>query len=151
MRIGDKSTRHTYIKSFIEEGKLSSQDELMEKLRDAGFRATQGTVSKDLTELGIIKNAEGFYVLSENDEKIKQELFLNSSIRNHILDFQRTPAHPILINTSYNMAKPIGTLLKRKFPHDIIGFLTEEDFLVIYPRGKESRETIIGFIDSQKR
>lgn len=150
MRKGEKSTRQTYIKAIINEGKFYSHDEVRDRLSNEGFTVTQGTVSKDFTDMGIIKNNEGFYVLSENDEKSKQDMYLKSYIRNHILDYQRTPAHPILINTSYDMAKPLGTLLKKKFPQDIVGFLTEQDFLVIYPNGKASRETLLTFFKSEK-
>ena len=50
-----KKRRQEAILEIIEKYDLSTQDELLQKLKDSGFEATQATVSRDIKELHLIK------------------------------------------------------------------------------------------------
>ena len=58
-----KKRRQEAILEIIEKYDLSTQDELLQKLRDSGFDATQATVSRDIKELRLVKTmgANGQY------------------------------------------------------------------------------------------
>lgn len=57
---------------------MSTQDELLQKLRDSGFDATQATVSRDIKELRLVKTmgANGQYkyavTKTESDELLSK-------------------------------------------------------------------------------
>ncbi len=63
-----KKERHSEILNIISNHEIGTQEELLEKLRDAGFSATQATVSRDIKELGLIKqmNKRGVYCYTES-------------------------------------------------------------------------------------
>ena len=50
-----KKRRQEAILEIIEKYDLSTQDELLQKLKDSGFDATQATVSRDIKELRLVK------------------------------------------------------------------------------------------------
>jgi hypothetical protein len=50
-----KVKRHNKIIEIIEKYNVETQEELIEKLRLAGFSVTQATISRDIRELGLIK------------------------------------------------------------------------------------------------
>ena len=50
-----KKRRQEAILEIIEKYDLSTQDELLQKLKDSGFEATQATVSRDIKELRLVK------------------------------------------------------------------------------------------------
>ena len=50
-----KISRQTKILEIIESGQIDTQEELVRRLREAGFRATQATVSRDIKELSLVK------------------------------------------------------------------------------------------------
>ena len=50
-----KSARHQKILEIISAYQIDTQDELMSRLKEAGFQVTQATVSRDIKELRIIK------------------------------------------------------------------------------------------------
>lgn len=52
-----KPLRQRAILEIVAAGPVGSQDELVERLRDRGFVATQATVSRDIAELGLAKVA----------------------------------------------------------------------------------------------
>ena len=50
-----RTARHARIRALIEEGRISSQAELGEILASEGFVAYQGTLSRDLVEIGAVR------------------------------------------------------------------------------------------------
>ena len=60
-----KKNRHSEILRLISQYTVSTQEELLEKLKEAGFSTTQATVSRDIKELNLIKqmNKQGEMVI----------------------------------------------------------------------------------------
>lgn len=52
-----KKKRHELILRLITENAVTTQDELLELLKKNGYNVTQATVSRDIKELKLIKNA----------------------------------------------------------------------------------------------
>ncbi len=50
-----KRARQQALGDVVRKRRLRTQQELVAALRDKGFRATQATVSRDITELGLVK------------------------------------------------------------------------------------------------
>ena len=73
-----KKRRQEAILEIIEKYDLSTQDELLQKLKDSGFDATQATVSRDIKELRLVKTmgANGQYkyavTKTESDELLSK-------------------------------------------------------------------------------
>ncbi|MBP1554466.1 MAG: arginine repressor [Oscillospiraceae bacterium] len=53
-----KKERLSAIKKIVTEKKVSTQEELISLLKDAGFDVTQATASRDINELGLIKTVD---------------------------------------------------------------------------------------------
>ena len=54
-----KKNRHQKLKELVEQYEIETQDELAEKLKEAGFDVTQATVSRDIRELKLTKVPTG--------------------------------------------------------------------------------------------
>ncbi|CUS26017.1 arginine repressor [Paucilactobacillus oligofermentans DSM 15707 = LMG 22743] len=54
-----KSLRQAKIEQIISQYSISTQDDLLNKLTDAGISATQATISRDIREMQIVKSADG--------------------------------------------------------------------------------------------
>ena len=55
-----KRKRKGRVLNLLQEREIATQGELVEFLREEGFEATQASVSRDLDELGVLKQG-GFY------------------------------------------------------------------------------------------
>jgi transcriptional regulator of arginine metabolism len=55
-----KSRRHAAIRSLIAANEIYSQHELAQLLARDGIEATQATLSRDLSELGVLKGPDGY-------------------------------------------------------------------------------------------
>ena len=53
-----KKERLSAIKKIVTEKSVSTQEELISLLKDAGFEVTQATASRDINELGLIKTVD---------------------------------------------------------------------------------------------
>ena len=60
-----KAQRHHHILRLLHAEHPANQTELVRQLARAGIEATQATLSRDLRELGVVKSAAGYQVLSE--------------------------------------------------------------------------------------
>jgi transcriptional regulator of arginine metabolism len=54
-----KQRRQRALLELVTSSPIGSQEELVERLRDAGFEVTQATVSRDAAELGLVKVPRG--------------------------------------------------------------------------------------------
>ncbi len=66
-----KSGRHARMLKLISEYEINTQEELLKRLNENGFKVTQATVSRDIKELRLIKvqSDSGGYKYSTNTAK----------------------------------------------------------------------------------
>ena len=87
-----KYRRHNKIIEIITEYDIDTQDELIAKLRDAGFDVTQATVSRDIRDLKLVK-------ISTKDHRYKYALSPHDDI--HISAKYRNIMRETIIGVDY--------------------------------------------------
>ena len=85
-----KKNRQSKIKEIIISKKISSQEDLLEQLKDLGFSTTQATLSRDLHEIGIVrvhrlKIKETYQTLINPGRCYSTTLFMYFAIKSHTL------------------------------------------------------------------
>lgn len=80
-----KKNRHSEILRLISQHTVSTQEELLERLKEAGFSTTQATVSRDIKELNLIKqmNKQGVYRYVESKSETEEYLSKFNAIFAH--------------------------------------------------------------------
>ena len=66
--------RRDAIVRILRQTAVGRQAELVERLREEGFDATQSSVSRDLRELGVLKGADGYLLKEDRFEVLVEEL-----------------------------------------------------------------------------
>ena len=71
-----KKDRHGEILKIISQHTVSTQEELLEKLKQAGYNTTQATASRDIKELNLVKqmNKQGVYRYIESRSETEEYL-----------------------------------------------------------------------------
>ncbi|GGJ76735.1 arginine repressor [Anoxybacillus voinovskiensis] len=147
-----KKKRQNAIVEIIKSENMVSQKDIIQALKERGFdKVTQSIISKDFKELNIIKSDQGVYVFGKQHITKVNQTLLPFVLKHHVTDYGKIPAHPIFIKTSENAEAMIGKLLSNKYPEDIIGFVTNSNFLVIYPSSVDSRKKLLKEIDKLKK
>ena len=138
-----KIQRHAKIVELINKYDIDTQEELARRLKEAGFRVTQATVSRDIRELRLTKIAvnggkQKYMVMnnqsSELDEKylrILREGFLSMDMAQNIL----------VIKTVSGMAMAVAAALDAMKWNEIVGCIAGDDTIMCAVRSVD--DTII--------
>lgn len=80
-----KKKRHSMILQLIEDYTIGTQEELLSKLKENGFTATQATVSRDIKELRLVKQMDknGNYRYVEGKSETDEYLSKFNTIFSH--------------------------------------------------------------------
>ncbi len=140
----EKARRQLRILELVRDEKLSTQEELAERLRDGGLPVTQATVSRDIKELGLLKrtgpDGRQHYVSDTRpptaDEKLMRicrESVLAVDYSENMVVVHTLPA------TAEAVCEAIDSM---RLPH-VIGTMAGERtvFLVVRPSGEAAGVT----------
>ena len=136
-----KQKRQQTILKIISERDVKTQEELTKRLAEAGFVATQATVSRDIKELGIFKLAlsDGTYkyaITQEEKRENKEDLKLFSKSVISI----KCALHTIVIKTSSGMANAVAATLDAVLNHEVLGTIAGDDTILIIMESPEQAD-----------
>jgi transcriptional regulator of arginine metabolism len=135
-----KVSRLLAIERIISLESISSQDELLKKLKGEGITCTQATLSRNLRQLGVLKipDGRGGYKYAVSDKRDNS--------------FERTSGYSvvaavralidargmILIRTIPGHANSVAVIIDNAGRYEIAGTIAGDDTLLIIPRDNVS-------------
>jgi transcriptional regulator of arginine metabolism len=130
-----KQVRQRAIRDLVARRTIRTQQELAAALRERGFRTTQATISRDVAELGLVKEGrEGTqaYALparlleaeSSGDERLK------ALLRDLPIEL-RESGLLLVIRTLPGSAHPIAAALDRTRWPEVVGSIAGDDTLFV--------------------
>ena len=130
-----KRARHGAIADVIRGGDIRTQQEIVEALGAQGHKVTQATVSRDITEMGLVKVArEGrsVYALPTSEEAAEQsgQHRLSELLRDLPIDV-RDSGLMLVVRAVPGTAHAIATALDRAGWVDVLGTIAGDDTLFI--------------------
>ncbi len=131
MEVKMKLERHTKIIELINEYDIETQDELGDLLNKCGYNVTQATISRDIRQLKLVKQAVGDkqkyivmngYVNDTNDKytRILRDGFLSMAMAQNIL----------VIKTVSGMAMAVAAALDAMQWNEIVGCIAGDDTIM---------------------
>ncbi|MES9682055.1 arginine repressor [Bacillus sp. AFS001701] len=132
----NKGQRHIKIREIIAKNEVETQDELVQSLRDLGFKVTQATISRDIKELHLVKVplSDGRYKYSlPADQRFNplqklKRLLIDSFIK---ID---SSSHLIVMKTLPGNANAVGALIDHLEWSEIMGTICGDDTILIICR-----------------
>ena len=133
-----KVKRHNKILEIIENYNIETQEELIAKLKLAGFDVTQATVSRDIRELKLTKIAmdngkQRYTVMQSQDShtdkyiRILQDGYLSMDRAQNIL----------VIRTVPGMAMAVAASLDALHFHELVGCIAGDDTILCAVRSSD--------------
>lgn len=127
-----RNLRHEQIKEIVRTGTVRTQKALADGLRAQGLSCTQATVSRDIAELQLKKNSQGYYVLAE-DMHLKRMV-------NDLVEEIRCTGNLVLIKASVGTAPGVAAALDATdLPH-IVGSVAGDDTILVICESEESAQ-----------
>ena len=143
-----KKDRHQKIKELVEQYEIETQEELADKLKEAGYVVTQATVSRDIRELKLSKIPMGagrqkYAVLSNNDHylgdkyiRVLRDGFVSMDMAQNIL----------VIKTVSGMAMAVAAALDAMKLKEIVGSIAGDDTIMMAVRTVDDTQAVMGKI-----
>jgi len=135
-----KIKRHNKILEIIENYNIETQEELIEKLKFAGYEVTQATVSRDIRELKLLKQMSDMgtykYVVPKNNPTENHHIY-NRAIASSIKTVESS-YNDIVIKTYPGMAQAVAAGVDTLHETDILGCVAGDDCIIIVTRDTDS-------------
>ena len=144
-----KSARQSKIIELIEEYDIMTQEELSERLLQAGYSTTQATISRDIRELKLTKitpdSGKPKYALQQPQDvdiwkKYRQVLAAG------ILTME-VSENLIVIKTVSGVAMAVGAALDHLDINGLMGCIAGDDTIIAVARSKEMSEKVVANIE----
>jgi transcriptional regulator of arginine metabolism len=127
-----KSKRQMKIIEIIEKNDIDTQEELISRLKEAGYDVTQATVSRDIRELKLVKtsseNGNYKYKLPREDRK-DASLLYNSAFTTSIKSI-RYSGNNIVIHTYPGLANAVAAGIDAIDNDNILGCVAGDDTII---------------------
>ncbi|MBR6756345.1 MAG: arginine repressor [Peptococcaceae bacterium] len=144
-----KTKRHRKIMELIKENSIGTQEELAEKLKEAGFAVTQATVSRDIKELALIKISVGkdSYRYGLPTEVTMSESKLRFMLKEFVLNYA-VSENILVIRTAPGHANAVAVSLDNAQWEEILGSIAGDDTIFILARKREEIPTLLERLES---
>ena len=139
-----KKNRQEKLLELISRYEIDTQEELIARLREHGYDATQATISRDIRELKIAKMTTGKgtyrYVLPKRVEAASSLKFSNALVDSIIsVDYVN---NMIVLKTYPGMANAMAVGIDGMNLDRILGCVAGDDTILIITRSNEDAESI---------
>lgn len=144
-----KKNRHSEIIELIEQFEIETQEELADRLKEAGYNVTQATVSRDIRALHLSKipcgNGQQKYVLLRQDDtqlsdkyiRVLSDGFVSMDMAQNIL----------VIKTVAGMAMAVAAALDAIKFKEIVGSIAGDDTIMVAVRTTEETKILMQKIE----
>lgn len=140
----NKGQRHIKIRDIITNNDIETQDELVERLKSAGYNVTQATVSRDIKELHLVKvpMMDGRYKYSlPADQRFNPLQKLKRSLMDAFVKID-SAGHLLVLKTLPGNANAIGALIDNLDWDEVLGTICGDDTCLIICRTDEDTKMI---------
>ena len=136
-----KKQRHQLILKLVSTHYLSTQQDLIESLRECGIEATQSSISRDIKYLGLVKRA-GQYHCPLPDAGNSSVLF-DKQQRKYIQKVEMINPYMIVMKTQAATAQAIAAALDKLAWPEIAGTIAGDDTIFVATRSADHAKSII--------
>lgn len=140
-KLDDIHKRHAMIKNLISSQEIFNQTQLVKAMKQKGIKSTQATLSRDLTELGVVRipTANGLiYRLSATGD----ETALKYRVAEEIISVTGNES-VIVVKTYPGRAQGVAVFIDKQNDLDTLGTIGGDDTIIVIPKSvKKIKKTI---------
>lgn len=129
-----KTARRSRIIGILEQQAVSSQEQLRSLLFADGFDVTQTTLSRDLDELGAMKDRDGCYVISDVDSMPGEGSDRVARLAAEVLVSAEASANIVVLRTPPGAAQYLASAIDHAGYHHILGTVAGDDTVLLVTR-----------------
>lgn len=143
-----KKSRHQKIKELVETYEIETQEELADKLKEAGFSVTQATVSRDIRELKLSKVPVGDgkqkYIILTYHENYLADKYIRV-LRDGFISMDQAQ-NILVVKTVSGMAMAVAAAIDAMHLKEIVGSIAGDDTIMMAIRTDEDTKIVMNKI-----
>lgn len=140
-----KKSRHQKIRELVEQYDIETQEELAERLKQAGYVVTQATVSRDIREMKLSKvpladGGQKYAILISSDHclndkytRVLRDGFISMDMAQNIL----------VVKTVSGMAMAVAAAIDAMKLKEIVGSIAGDDTIMMAVRTIEDTQAVM--------
>ncbi|MEL6868905.1 MAG: ArgR family transcriptional regulator [Pseudomonadota bacterium] len=132
-----QDARRTLIRNLLSEQPVRTQAELARQLKARGHRVTQSSVSRDLREMRVIKDPDGYRL---PDTTMAEQL---DSASDYIRSVTAAGSNLIVVHTAIGAAQRVAVELDRSEWPDVVGTISGDDTIFIATTGQPANRRVL--------
>ena len=148
-----KRHRQAAILEAIDRHAISSQEELRRRLRGTGHSVTQATLSRDLKELGLVKNAaDGAY--HRPGAEVANPTITAARLQHAVAEYLNgvdRAMQLVVLKTDLAQAQPLAAAVDAAAMDGIVGTLAGEDTVLVVCRDPKAASGVAGRLEKMMR
>ncbi|MFW5815078.1 MAG: arginine repressor [Spirochaetota bacterium] len=141
----ERAERLKAVRNIIRTHRITSQEMLLNYLRNEGFQVTQATLSRDLKLLKVGKISEGsngyYYTLPTEEELRESETNYVADLRRGFISIEFS-GNLAILRTITGHADTVGIALDNLGMEDILGTVAGDDTVLIVLREGATGESV---------
>lgn len=141
-----KEQRQKRIQEIIAKENVSTQAELVDRLRAEGIRVTQATVSRDINELRLVRlpigKSKHRYSLAQVQTELDVMEELGRLFRSFVTDVDRGE-NLLIVKTAEGHATGVAFFIDKLRRDDIVGTIAGQDTILLVARTVQEGEALL--------
>jgi len=137
-----KYKRQAAILRIVKEKKIRTHEQLIDELTEEGFKVTQATVSRDIKEMGIIKEPSdigSIYAISIHSHPTHERKI--RTIADSVIGIEAA-MNMIVVKTHPGMASAIGASVDELLKEQFLGSIAGDDVLLVITKSIEEAQKL---------
>ena len=149
-----KNDRQAVLLEIIAQEAIETQEQLLERLHQRGFKSTQATISRDIKELHLVKEPVGSghyrYAVSVHRTRLNFADKLRAIFRESVLSLDHAQ-NIVVIKTMPGLANAAAAALDGMGHADIVGTLAGDDTVLLVMRDSVNASDFCEQVQDQLR
>lgn len=139
-----KTQRQAAILALVDRQPITSQEDLRKKLRGSGFSVTQATLSRDVSDLGLVKNAaDRAYHRPGSD--VGNPAAAAARLQHAVAEFligADCAMQIVVLRTNLAQAQPLAAAVDAASLDGIVGSIAGEDTVLLVCRNAKAAAAV---------
>jgi transcriptional regulator of arginine metabolism len=140
-----KTRRQAVLLDVVDREAIHSQEALRKRLHQRGFDATQATISRDISELGLVKRAGDGAYQRPGVETANPETALAALERDAAAFLRRVERvqQLVIIRTGRGQAQALAEAMDRAQFDEVVGTIAGDDTILVVGRGARGAAALV--------
>lgn len=136
-----KLSRQNLILELVQHETVANQEQLRKLLLRQGFDVTQATLSRDISELALVKTPDGYNVSRGGEQPEPGYHSAGRLVREFVIEV-REAQNLLVIKTATGSAQPVAAAMDAEGWTEIVGTVGGDDTILVISQSKKNAHRI---------